>query len=56
MPHGHSYEWEVTGMIRAGKAGFEPWVSSRGGVLRPKLHGYTGCKRTCSVEQAVSCI
>ena len=24
--------------------------------LRPKLHGYTGCKRTCSVEQAVSCI
>ena len=23
--------------------------------LRPKLHGYTGCKRTCSVEQAVSC-
>ena len=25
-------------------------------TLRPKLHGYTGCKRTCSVEQAVSCI
>ena len=24
--------------------------------FRPKLHGYTGCKRTCSVEQAVSCI
>ena len=27
-----------------------------GWLLRPKLHGYTGCKRTCSVEQAVSCI
>ena len=26
------------------------------GTVRPKLHGYTGCKRTCSVEQAVSCI
>ena len=24
--------------------------------VRPKLHGYTGCKRTCAVEQAVSCI
>ena len=23
---------------------------------RPKIHGYTGCKRTCAVEQAVSCI
>ena len=23
-------------------------------VLRPKLHGYTGCKRMYSVEQAVS--
>ena len=25
-------------------------------LLRPKLHSYTGCKRTCSVEQAVLCI
>ena len=24
--------------------------------VRPKLHGYTWCKRTCSVEEAVSCI
>ena len=27
-----------------------------GRLVRPKLQGYTGCKRTCSVEQAVSCI
>ena len=25
-------------------------------TLRPKLQGYTGCKRTCAVEQSVSCI
>ena len=24
--------------------------------LRPKIHSYTGYKRTCAVEQAVSCI
>ena len=24
--------------------------------LRPKIHGYTECKGTCDVEQAVSCI
>ena len=22
--------------------------------VRPKIHGYTGCKRACAVEQAVS--
>ena len=25
-------------------------------MLRPKIHGYTRYKRTCAVEQAVSCI
>ena len=25
-------------------------------LLRPKIHGYTGCKGMCAVEQAVSCI
>ena len=27
-----------------------------GNRVRLKLHGYTRCKRTCYVEQAVSCI
>ena len=25
-------------------------------VIRPKIHGYTGYKRTCALEQAVSCV
>ena len=25
-------------------------------TIRPKIHGYTGCKRTCAAAQAVSCI